>query len=183
MPHKLKYRLVVLGRCGVGKTTVLETLVYPGRSPRPLAPTSEDIYECTIETGSSDRSQTGGERVHIYDTAGQLSDKMKHHYLTLADGFLLIYSCSALKESFAYIKDMRQDIESARGRDIPIVVMGTKLKTTATSANRSVATWAHAQSLFHYETTLGHRPSLIEPFVAITNRMAHPGKRSYLSKK
>lgn len=184
MPRTI-YRIAVLGKSGVGKTSLLENLVY-GRVYRTLPqllPTIEDIYDCTVTTERGIE-----ERVHVYDTSGQptvMDDSMKSRCFSSADGIVLVYSCSNCRESFTYIKDMRQEIEAKRGKDVPIVVVGTTTElggVVNSGESRSVAIWAHAQSLQHYQVPLGSRRAISEPFVWITSRLAAGGKRFLLKK-
>ncbi|XP_062503377.1 NF-kappa-B inhibitor-interacting Ras-like protein 1 [Corticium candelabrum] len=177
MPKTI-YRILTLGKSGVGKTSLLESMVY-GRvfKTRPPPPTIEDIYECTIETEHGSK-----ERVHIYDTSGQsgvMDDKMKQRYFSSADGIVLVYSCNNCRESFTYIKDMRQQIEAMRGEHMPMVVVGTTMDSGRedNGESRSVAIWAHTQSLQHYRVALEKRLAISEPFVWIMSRIAAGGKR------
>ena len=178
---KTTYRIVTLGKSGVGKTALLENLVY-GRfnKTRPLPPTVEDIYECTITT---DRGSE--EHVHIYDTSGRsdvMDSCMKSRCFSSADGIVLVYSCSNCRESFTYIKDMRQEIEAQRGKDVPMVVVGTT-GDAASGESKSVAIWAQAQSLQHYQVLLQDRAQICKPFVWIMSRLAAGGKRFLPNKK
>lgn len=184
MPKTI-YRVVTLGKSGVGKTSLLENLVYERfNRARPHLPTVEDIYECTITT---DRGSE--ERVHIYDTSGQtdvVNSTLRSHCVTTADGIVLVYSCSNCRESFTYIKDMRQEIDGLRGKDVPVVVVGMMSDSirdaAASGESKSVAIWAQAQSLQHYQVLLQDRAQICEPFVWITSRLAAGGKR-FLPKK
>nr|CAI5834567.1 unnamed protein product [Callosobruchus analis] len=94
-------KVVVCGMKGVGKTAILEQVIYGNISEKSeLYPTIEDIYVANIESDKGTK-----EKVRFYDTAGidysQIStsngttnQQLPRHYLVLVDGYVLVYDTS-----------------------------------------------------------------------------------------
>ncbi|KAK0178692.1 hypothetical protein PV327_007560 [Microctonus hyperodae] len=87
-------KVIVCGMKGVGKTALLEQLIYGNvTSKTEIHPTIEDIYVANIETDRGTK-----EKVRFYDTAGlealqtnTNNQQLARHYLGFADGYVLVY--------------------------------------------------------------------------------------------
>ncbi|XP_065197927.1 NF-kappa-B inhibitor-interacting Ras-like protein 2 [Sycon ciliatum] len=177
MPQKT-YKLVVLGQSSVGKTSILEQLVT-GRHVvgSAMMPSVEDIYECWVETEKGPK-----ERIQIVDTPGKLSVALAKHYILMADGAVLVYSVTA-KESFDFVVQLRKELDLQRGKDFPLLVLGTKtdLVSERVVDNVSTAHWSRMHNVRQFEVSVGERESLREPFRYVVTRMAYPMSRKFLS--
>uniref|UniRef100_A0A8C2K6N8 NFKB inhibitor interacting Ras-like 2 n=1 Tax=Cyprinus carpio TaxID=7962 RepID=A0A8C2K6N8_CYPCA len=105
-------KVVVCGQGSVGKTAVLEQLLYANHvAGSETMETLEDIYIGSVETDRGTREQ-----VRFYDTRG-LRDghEFPRHYFTFADGFVLVYSIDS-KESFKRVEALKKDIDRCRDK-------------------------------------------------------------------
>lgn len=135
-------KVVVCGQYAVGKTAVLEQLLYSNHVAG-----RRDLYMCiapaadlpvshahsshrvnsmsgsepmeTLEDiyiGSVETDRGTREQVRFYDTRG-LRDGMEfpRHYYTFADGFVLVYSIDS-KESFKRMEALKKDIDRHRDK-------------------------------------------------------------------
>ncbi|KAK3520176.1 hypothetical protein QTP70_017949, partial [Hemibagrus guttatus] len=145
-------KVVVCGQASVGKTAILEQLLYGNHvageakyyfmnvssvmwvfppqviqyvftvGSEPME-TLEDIYIGSVETDRGTREQ-----VRFYDTRG-LRDGVEfpRHYFGFADGFVLVYSIDS-KESFKRMEALKKEIDRCRDKkEVTIVVLGNKL--------------------------------------------------------
>ena len=162
----------------MGKTSILEQLVT-GRYVlgQPMMPSVEDIYECFVETEKGTK-----EKLQVVDTAGKLNNAITRHYVAIADGAALVYSVTS-KDSFDYVVQLRKEMEVQRGKDFPLIVIGTKTDLVVDRAVDSVSTahWARMHSVRQWEVNVAERETLREPFRYITTRMAYPMAKRFLS--
>ncbi|GFN77986.1 NF-kappa-b inhibitor-interacting ras-like protein 1 [Plakobranchus ocellatus] len=117
-------KVLVCGCSGVGKTAILEQLLYGNHSVgSETHPTMEDIYTAVIET---DRGVK--EKVRIFDI-GMLegSDaELPKHYLSLPDGFVLVYDVTSV-ESFKRLEKLKREIDKHKDkREGHVIVIGNK---------------------------------------------------------
>ena len=175
MPQKT-HKLVMLGQGCVGKTSILEQLVT-GRHVvgSAMMPSVEDIFECWIETEKGPK-----EKLQIVDTPGKMSATLAKHYIGMAEGAVLVYSVTS-KESFDHVVQLRKELENQRGKDFPLIVLGTKMDLVSERVvgNVSTAHWSRMHNVRQFEVSVGDRESLREPFRYVATRMAYPtmGKR------
>lgn len=146
-------RVVVCGMKGVGKTALLEQLIYGNVTPKTVRysscydrlptchssilrsvirqeihPTIEDIYVANIETDRGTK-----ERVRFYDTAGLESlqsntnnQQLPRHYLGFADGYILVYDTTK-SESLDVLFPLKKDIDKNKDKkEITVIVLGNK---------------------------------------------------------
>lgn len=144
-------KVVVCGQAAVGKTAILEQLLYgnhvvgacrgwargravpdpPPRHPsaRPagseMIETQEDIYVGSIETDRGVREQ-----VRFYDTRG-LRDglELPKHCFSCTDGYVLVYSTDS-KESFRRVELLKKEIDKCKDKK--------EVSAVPTSAGRGV---------------------------------------------
>ncbi|OXU18866.1 hypothetical protein TSAR_016330 [Trichomalopsis sarcophagae] len=179
-------RVVVCGMKSVGKTALLEQLVYGNVTPKTeIHPTIEDIYVANIETDKGAK-----EKVRFYDTAGleplQSSlnnQQLARHYLGFADGYVLVYD-TAKPESLDVLLPLKKDIEKNKDKkEIITIVIGNRtkpdteqriLENTASKA----ANWCAREKLKHFEVNVMDRPSLYEAFVYLSSRLNPPQNKS-----
>eukprot|EP01135_Chromosphaera_perkinsii_P007378 Nk52_evm26s805 gene=Nk52_evmTU26s805 len=116
-------KIIVMGKEGVGKTSLIETLI-DGQIPTNTLPTIEDIYVTAIET-----MEGNSVKVQIFDTAGtEPTPGIQQHYLNIAHGIIVLFSVNDLN-SYAEAKKYIQLIHSQKGAEFPVVVVGTKADT------------------------------------------------------
>lgn len=177
MPQKT-FKLVVLGQSSVGKTAILEQLVT-GRYVlgSQLMPSVEDIYECFMESEKGTK-----EKLQIVDTPGKINAVLTRHYVAIADGAALVYSVTS-KDSFDYVVQLRKEMEGQRGKDFPLIVIGTKTDQVVDRVVDSVsaAHWARMHNVRQFEVNVANRESLRDPFKYIATRMAYPMAKKFLS--
>ncbi|NP_001134141.1 NF-kappa-B inhibitor-interacting Ras-like protein 2 [Salmo salar] len=147
-------KVVVCGLAAVGKTAVLEQLLYANHiaGSEPME-TLEDIYIGSIETDRGTREQ-----VRFYDTRG-LRDGLEfpRHYFSFADGFVLVYSIDS-KESFKRMEALKKDIDRYR--------------------DKKEVNWAKTEKVRLWEVSVADRKTLIEPFVHLASKMTQPQSKS-----
>ncbi|XP_053618028.1 NF-kappa-B inhibitor-interacting Ras-like protein [Plodia interpunctella] len=180
-------KVVICGMKGVGKTAILEQLIYGnvnGKSS--FYPTIEDIYVANIETDRGSK-----ERVCFYDTAGleppitgppqsptlQLTANqvLQKHYIGFAEGFVMVYDTNK-PESLDVLMYLKKDIDRNKDKkEVVMLVIGNRtgpddpnsLENTCSKA----ANWCAREKIRHFEVTSMDRPSLYEPFIYMTSRL------------
>jgi len=109
------YKIIVCGKKSVGKTRLLEQLIY-NRATDKYYPTIEDIYVAYWE-----RERGMKEKFRFYDTRGMENSKdtetlnsMKQLF-QLVDGAILVYS-SGDTDSYQCIEKLKQEIEKSKDK-------------------------------------------------------------------
>ncbi|XP_006271903.1 NF-kappa-B inhibitor-interacting Ras-like protein 1 isoform X2 [Alligator mississippiensis] len=171
------YKVVVSGAAAVGKTAVLEQLLY-GHHAAGLeeGATLEDVYLASVETDRGVKEQ-----LRLYDTRGLEEEvELPKHYISLADGFVLVYAVNSL-ESFQRVELLKREIDAFRDKkEVTIVVLGNKTDLTE---QRQVETevaqqWAKAEKVRLWEVTVTDRRTLIEPFTFLTSKLSQSQNKS-----
>uniref|UniRef100_A0A8C4R965 Mitogen-activated protein kinase kinase kinase 20b n=1 Tax=Eptatretus burgeri TaxID=7764 RepID=A0A8C4R965_EPTBU len=105
-------KVVVCGSASVGKTSILEHLLYGNHAVGTKTnETLEDIYVACVETERGVREQ-----LRLYDTRGlRCGIEFPKHYLAQGDAFLLVYSIDSL-ESFQRVQALKRDIDRSRDK-------------------------------------------------------------------
>nr|XP_060639148.1 ras-related protein R-Ras2-like [Anolis sagrei ordinatus] len=115
-----KYKVVVVGRGGMGKST-LTTQFIQSYFVSEYDPTIEDIYRkiCKIDGTPM--------RLDILDTAGQEEfGAMRKQYMRTGEGFLLVYAINN-HGSFIEINKFHTQILRVKDRDeFPMILVGNK---------------------------------------------------------
>ncbi|XP_030754479.1 NF-kappa-B inhibitor-interacting Ras-like protein [Sitophilus oryzae] len=182
-------KVVVCGMKGVGKTAILEQVIYGHISNQSiLHPTIEDIYVANIESDKGVR-----EKVRFYDTAGientqtstahgTTSQQLLRHYLVLADGYLLVYDTEKIN-SLDILMAIKKDIDKNKDKkEVTIIVIGNRTKSSDISESESVVNratdWCNREKLRHFTASAMQRSSLYEPFVYLTSKLNPPPSKS-----
>lgn len=169
-------KTVVFGANLVGKTSIIEQVVFGVYQPGKTSPTVEDTYEAWVEV---DRCQK--ERIRIYDTAGLNIDspKVPSHYLHIADGFILVFSVCC-QRSFKLVEDLKKEIDRVRGKDFPILVLGTKVDKhdDRKCDHERLMKWADAEKVKLFEVLASNRKTLQEPFTWLVKKMSTSAGKS-----
>ncbi|XP_035380767.1 NF-kappa-B inhibitor-interacting Ras-like protein 1 isoform X2 [Electrophorus electricus] len=105
-------KVVVCGLASVGKTAILEQLLYGNHSVGAESnETQEDIYVASVETDRGVKEQ-----LRLYDTRGLRDGQdLPKHYFSVADGFVLVYSIDSL-ESFKKVDLLKKEIDKSRDK-------------------------------------------------------------------
>uniref|UniRef100_A0A8C4R0N2 NFKB inhibitor interacting Ras-like 2 n=1 Tax=Eptatretus burgeri TaxID=7764 RepID=A0A8C4R0N2_EPTBU len=154
-------RVLVCGLASVGKTAILEQLLY-GNHKVGGPPTVEDVYVAWVETERGSREQM------------RFAADLPRHYLAQADGFVLVYSVDSV-ESFRCVEAIKREIDRVRDKkEVTVVVLGNKSDTTGLC--RAVRPdhaqlWARAERVRLWEVSVVDRRSLSEPFVYLASRI------------
>ncbi|XP_021095551.1 NF-kappa-B inhibitor-interacting Ras-like protein 2 isoform X1 [Heterocephalus glaber] len=108
-------KVVVCGQASVGKTSILEQLLYGNHVVgSEMIETQEDIYVGSIETDRGVREQ-----VRFYDTRG-LRDgtELPRHCFSCTDGYVLVYSTDS-RESFQRVELLKKEIDKSKDKKEP----------------------------------------------------------------
>lgn len=183
-------KVVVCGMKGVGKTAILEQVIYGNiTNQSELHPTIEDIYVANIESDKGAR-----EKVRFYDTAGiensqtttahgTTNQQLLRHYLVLADGYLLVYDTDKMN-SLDVLMAIKKDVDKNKDKkEVTIMVIGNRTKEgDNTSDNQTVINratdWCNREKIRHFTASAMYRPSLYEPFVYIASKLNPPPSKS-----
>ncbi|XP_019364301.1 PREDICTED: NF-kappa-B inhibitor-interacting Ras-like protein 1 isoform X1 [Gavialis gangeticus] len=172
------YKVVVSGAPAVGKTAVLEQLLYGHRAAAGLeeGATLEDVYLASVETDRGVKEQ-----LRLYDTRGLEEEvELPKHYISVADGFVLVYAVNSL-ESFQRVELLKREIDAFRDKkEVTIVVLGNKTDLTEQrQVEMEVAQqWAKAEKVRLWEVTVTDRRTLIEPFTFLTSKLSQSQNKS-----
>ncbi|KAL1381161.1 hypothetical protein pipiens_013665 [Culex pipiens pipiens] len=200
-------KVVICGAKGVGKTSILEQLIYGNVTlDTEIHSTIEDTYVASVDTGKGSR-----DTLRIYDTAGlQGSVQLPRHYLSYPDAFILVYDPSdpASLDMLGGIKadiDKFKDKKSQRkcSQFLPqifvIVIANMRSRQSSRSANSSPLSspqiqqqqtdaiesnltrannWCARERIKHYTVNAMERASLYEPFVQLASRLYPPQTKS-----
>ncbi|KAM9434948.1 NF-kappa-B inhibitor-interacting Ras-like protein 1 [Clarias gariepinus] len=170
-------KVVVCGWASVGKTAILEQLLYGNHTPgAETNETQEDIYVASVETDRGVREQ-----LRLYDTRGlQDGQELPKHYYSVADGFVLVYSVDSM-ESFKKVDVLKKEIDKSRDKkEVMVIVLGNKADLLEQrQVEQEVAQqWARAEKVKLWEVSVAERGSLIEPFTTLTSRLTQPQSKS-----
>ncbi|VVC91322.1 unnamed protein product [Leptidea sinapis] len=180
-------KVVVCGMKGVGKTAILEQLIYGNVNLKSsFYATIEDIYVANIETDRGTK-----ERVCFFDTAGleppitgppqsptlQLTANqiLQRHYLGFAEGFVFVYDTTK-PESLDVLMYLKKDIDRNKDKkEVVMLAIGNRtglddvnsLENTCSKASN----WCSREKIRHFEVSAMDRPSLYEPFIYLTSKL------------
>ncbi|KAM9164473.1 NF-kappa-B inhibitor-interacting Ras-like protein 1 isoform 1-T1 [Pangshura tecta] len=177
------YKVVICGMASVGKTAILEQLLYGKhivggffKTGLEEGATVEDVYLASVETDRGVKEQ-----LRLYDTTGlQEGVEFPKHYFSVADGFILVYAVNSL-ESFQRAEVIKKEIDTVRDKkEVTIVVLGNK---TDLAEQRQVETeiaqqWAKAEKVRLWEVTVTDRKTLIEPFTSLASKLSQSQNKS-----
>ncbi|XP_051519273.1 NF-kappa-B inhibitor-interacting Ras-like protein 1 isoform X2 [Myxocyprinus asiaticus] len=143
-------KVVVCGMAAVGKTAILEQLLYGNHTVgAENSDTQEDIYVASVETDRGVREQ-----LRLYDTRG-LRDglDLPKHFFSVADGFVLVYSVDSL-ESFKKVELLKKEIDKSRDKkDVIVIVLGNKcdLRECRQVDQEAAQQWARGEKVKLWE--------------------------------
>uniref|UniRef100_A0A4W5RUM4 NFKB inhibitor interacting Ras-like 1 n=1 Tax=Hucho hucho TaxID=62062 RepID=A0A4W5RUM4_9TELE len=170
-------KVVVCGFASVGKTAILEQLLYGNHAVgSESTETQEDVYVASVETDRGVKEQ-----LRLYDTRG-LHDSLDlpRHYYSVADGFVLVYSVDSL-ESFKKVDILKKEIDKSRDKkEVMVIVLGNKtdLRERRQVELEAAQQWARGEKVKLWEVSVTERNSLIEPFTMLTSRLTQPQSKS-----
>lgn len=102
-----RFRLVMLGGAGVGKSCILKQFIFHTYTDKYRA-TIEDLYNREYDLGHMTL------KVDILDTSGdQQFPAMRRLSISTANAFMLVYATTSAP-SFEYVKQCMQDIREQR---------------------------------------------------------------------
>uniref|UniRef100_A0A1A9UER9 NF-kappa-B inhibitor-interacting Ras-like protein n=1 Tax=Glossina austeni TaxID=7395 RepID=A0A1A9UER9_GLOAU len=189
-------KVLICGMKGVGKTALLEQLIYGNVSVETeFHPTIEDIYVASVDSGRGSR-----EILRLHDSAGlQGKAQLPRHYIHFPDGFALVYDPTD-PSSLDMLADIKQDIErNKEKKDVPIIVLANmrskrreapasifnaQQTNSVNSANQMeivlnrAISWCSRERIKHYTVNAMERPSLYDPFINLCARLHPPQTKS-----
>nr|XP_056713684.1 NF-kappa-B inhibitor-interacting Ras-like protein 1 [Euleptes europaea] len=171
------YKVVVCGMASVGKTAILEQILYGNHIVgMECSATVEDVYMALAETDRGVKEQ-----LRLYDTKGvEAVEQFPRHYFSIADGFVLVYAVNSL-ESFQKLDQLKNEIDKLRDKkEVSVVVLGNK---TDLVEQRQVTTevaqqWAKLEKVKLWEVTVTDRRTLMEPFTMLASKLSQSQNRS-----
>jgi len=175
-------KVVVFGKTKTGKTAIINKIIYPDSNMVgvDLCPTIEDCYMGSIESDRANGPKgPEKERVCFYDTAGLESPRSEvpKHYISMADGFILVYSIDNM-ESFLCVQKLKRDIDTfkAEKKEVTIIAIGNKcdLEANRQVTKKQAETWATQEKVLFREATVADRKTLHEPVVQMVSKMTQP---------
>uniref|UniRef100_A0A2M4BYX0 Putative ras family small gtpase n=1 Tax=Anopheles marajoara TaxID=58244 RepID=A0A2M4BYX0_9DIPT len=190
-------KVVICGAKGVGKTAILEQLIYGNVTiDSELHSTIEDTYVASVDTGKGSRDM-----LRIYDTAGlQGNVQLPRHYLLYPDAFIVVYDPSD-PASLDMLAGIKSDIDKYKEKKeiIIIVIANMRSRNLRTSVGTSpnnegspgngnhqthmngtdmiesnlnrANNWCARERIKHYTVNAMERASLYEPFVQLAIRL------------
>lgn len=121
MTRLFERKIVLLGDPGVGKTSLVRRYIYDTFEHDYMTTLGLNIYVRTFEYPNL------RVKLIIWDVAGQESRRrIALRYLKGAAGALLAYDLTD-QESFDHLTKWYEDLKQANSKDVPIVLVGTKL--------------------------------------------------------
>uniref|UniRef100_A0A673MZZ8 NFKB inhibitor interacting Ras-like 1 n=1 Tax=Sinocyclocheilus rhinocerous TaxID=307959 RepID=A0A673MZZ8_9TELE len=104
-------KVVVCGMASVGKTAILEQLLYGSHT---VGVVPSDIIDIYLYVG--DIMQDLMQQLRLYDTRGlREGQDLPKHFFSAADGFVLDYSVDSL-ESFRRVELLKKEIDKSRDK-------------------------------------------------------------------
>ncbi|XP_053687759.1 NF-kappa-B inhibitor-interacting Ras-like protein [Sabethes cyaneus] len=184
-------KVVICGAKGVGKTTILEQLIYGNITiETEIHSTIEDTYVASVDTGKGSR-----DTLRIYDTAGlQGNVQLPRHYLTYPDAFILVYDPSD-PSSLDMLGGIKSDIEKYKDKKEIFVIVIANMRSRQTPSDMShlehllnndavesnltrANNWCARERIKHYPVNAMERASLYEPFIQLASRLYPPATKS-----
>ncbi|XP_030380028.1 NF-kappa-B inhibitor-interacting Ras-like protein isoform X1 [Scaptodrosophila lebanonensis] len=180
-------KILVCGMKGVGKTALIEQLVYGNiNAETELHATIEDIYSSSVDTGRGGCRET----IRIYDIAGlQGEQALPRHYLNFPDAFVMVYD-PIDPRSLDMLADIKMDIDKHKEKkEVPVIVLANvharcKFNSNTPGLNPveiildRANIWCQRERIKHYTVNAMERPSLYEPFLVLCARLHPPQTKS-----
>ncbi|PIK35536.1 putative NF-kappa-B inhibitor-interacting Ras-like protein 2 [Apostichopus japonicus] len=175
-------RLIVCGAVAVGKTAMVEQILYGNHNigKGETFPTIEDVYEATVETNRGTK-----ERIRFYDTKGldsQSNPELPRHFYNIADGMILVYTITSV-DTFRFVEKGKREVDRdkrARKREISLIIIGNKadLNQEREVDFDKASKWAKKEKIPLFEVTVANRKGLMEPIVSLTSKLTTPPTKS-----
>uniref|UniRef100_A0A8C5PSQ3 NFKB inhibitor interacting Ras like 1 n=1 Tax=Leptobrachium leishanense TaxID=445787 RepID=A0A8C5PSQ3_9ANUR len=163
-------KVVVCGSPAVGKTAILEQLLYGNHVVGAgSGGTMEDIYLGSVETDRGVKEQ-----LRLYDTEGlQEGAEFPRHYFTIGDAFILVYSVDSI-ESFRRVELLKRESDTFKDKkEAIVIVLGNKgdLSDQRQVDKEMAQEWAANEKVKLWEVSVTDRNTLLEPFTQLASRL------------
>lgn len=120
-------KIVLLGDPGVGKTSLVQRYIFDHFQRDYMTTLGLNFYVRTFEYPNTKV------KLMIWDIAGQKSRRrIGLRYLSGASGAILCYDLTS-PQTFDNLAGWYTDLKQANGKDIPVIIVGTKLDLAQTS--------------------------------------------------
>ena len=117
---KIDFHITILGKGVVGKTSLINRFLNI-EIPKNHDPTIEEKFKITKIINYEKLN------LEILDTAGEKNyQNMFNSWVNKGDGFILVFAIND-KESFDYLKNIKNKINEIKGENIPIILIGNKI--------------------------------------------------------
>ncbi|KAG6878071.1 hypothetical protein C0992_008650 [Termitomyces sp. T32_za158] len=160
-----QYNIVVLGAGGVGKSALTVRFIKDVFVEN-YDPTIEEEYRRTITVDGQLSS------LEVLDTAGaEQFTSLNEVYIKSGRGFVLVFRLTSLRE----VDNLRKQIYRIKGedRDVPIVVVGTKLDLVSEREvqRTTISSLASRWALPFYETSAKKNWHITDVFEDLVRQM------------
>ena len=117
---KVDFYITILRKGVVGKTSLINRFLNI-EIPNNHNPTIEDTFKISKIINYEKLN------LEILDTAGEKDyQNMFNSWVNKGDGFILVFAIND-KESFDYLKNIKNKINEIKGENIPIILVGNKI--------------------------------------------------------
>ena len=175
--NRTKYKIVVVGPAGVGKSSLTIQLIYQR---------FVEEYDPTIEDSYSKQVVIDGESciLDVLDTAGQEEYiGMRDQYIMLGDGFLCVFAIDdirSLEEVETYVTQIRRVKESD---DVPSVLVGNKADLPRVVDQELSQGYAISHSMVYVETSAKTNQGVDDAFYTVVREIRSRKKPPSRKKK
>ncbi|KAJ7322482.1 hypothetical protein JRQ81_018769 [Phrynocephalus forsythii] len=171
------YKVVVCGMASVGKTAILEQVLYGHhRVGVECFATIEDVYVALVDTDRGVKEQ-----LRLYDTKGlQGGEELPQHYFSIADGFILVYAVNS-RESFEIADSLKKEIDKFKDKkEGSIVVLGNKadLEEKRQVETEVAQQWARMEKVKLWEVMATDGKTLVEPLIVLASKLSQSQNKS-----
>lgn len=170
--HDYKFKIVILGESGVGKTCIVKRLLNPN------TPFPDVEVPGTIEPGEHfERLQYRGKSVHLHivDTAGQRrfnsADSLVPQIFRGVRGVVVVFDLTT-QLSFLEVRNWLAVVKKRCSEETPLILVGNKTDAGERWVDsREASVFADKHKMFYIETSAKESENIDEMFSHLMNLM------------